>query len=129
MTYLNKFDEDVNNCPFSTDWDKQRRYVLAIIEQYHNQCTFIRYCQTEPSEDGDRKIFIFFELFSCLYVWTECIEKGKIETAQLDKVYQYNEDIAFVMYSNVENVPPVAPFAMKLLKNKKLYLIKDGFNK
>lgn len=129
MTYLNKFDEEVDNCPFSTDWDKQRRYVLSIIESYYNQCTFFRYCQTKPSEEEDRIRIIFFELFGCLYVWSECIENGLIESGQLDKVHQYSEEIAFVMYSNIENVSPFAPLAMKLLKDRKLYPTHEELNK
>lgn len=122
--YANKFEEAIDNCPYSTDWFEYRSNMLSIIlDDFYDECTFLQTCQTKNSETEDRIRIIFFELYGTLYVWHECIEDGKIESGQLDKVYQYNEDIAFVMYSNIANVPPFAPIAMKLLKAKKLYMI------
>lgn len=124
--YANKFEEAIDNCRYSTDWFKYRTRMLSIIlEDFYDECTFFRTCQTKDNDEEDRIRIIFFELYGTLYVWNECIENGLIESGQLDKVYQYDEDIAFVMYSNVANVPPFAPIAMKLLKAKKLYAIPE----
>lgn len=121
--YSNKFDEAIDNCPYSTDWFEHRTNILSIImEDFYDECTFFRTCQTKDNDQEDRIRIIFFELYGTLYVWSECIKDGLIESGQLDKVYEYNEDIAFVMYSNIANVPPFAPIAMKLLKMKELYV-------
>lgn len=122
--YANKFEEAIDNCLYSTNWAKYRERMLSIIMGFYDECSFFRTCQTKPNEE-DRIRIIFFELYGTLYVWNESIIDGLIESAQLDKVYQYSEDIAFVMYSNVANVPPFAPIAMKWLKEKSLYQIPE----
>lgn len=130
--YANRFDEAIDNCPYDTDWFQYRCNMLSIImNDFYDECTFFCTCQTADSETEDRIRIIFFELYGNLYVWSECVVNGLIESGQLDKVYQYNEDVAFVMYCNLANVPPFAPIAMRMLKDKRLYPIPEyaKFNK
>lgn len=123
--YDNKFEEAIANCPYSTDWFKYRNNILSIImKEFYHECTFFRVCQTKNSNEKDRILIIFFELYGILYVWNECVKNGCIESGQLDKVYQYS-DIAFVMYSSIANISPFAPVAMRLLKEKKLNIVPE----
>lgn len=119
----NKFEERLNNLPYSTDWWKRRNLVLGLISDM--QCEFdnieIYWTSLDENEDH-RSRFIFFSFDNNLYIWVDGIINGKIENAQLDKIDLRNRR-GGVLYSNVYNAPPIYELALQALNGNKLYKV------
>lgn len=58
-------------------------------------------------------------------MYIEHIENGLIESGGLEKIYDLDNEIAFVLYSNVENTRPAVPLVMQMLKHKMLQPISE----
>lgn len=129
IAFENTFDEEIANCPASTEWAEQRNMIMDIIVKYYDKMTFFRIVQTENNDSVDCIRIIFFELFNCLYVWNEVIENGLLESGQLDKVLNYDCNLAIVLYSNITNIEPFAPIAHRLLNEGRLYSVKNNLDK
>ena len=126
MKYTNQFEESVANRPYSSDWFKERCYVVKLImDVYYDECTYFQAFQTSIDESQIKFRILFFELFSQLYMYIEHIENGLIESGGLEKIYDLDNEIAFVLYSNVENARPAAPLVMQMLKHKMLQPISE----
>ncbi|MEE0926792.1 MAG: hypothetical protein UH641_04240 [Bacteroidales bacterium] len=117
----NKFEERLNNLPYSTDWWERRNLVLGLISDM--QCEFdnidIYWTSLDENEDH-RSRFIFFSFDNNLYIWVDGIINGKFENAQLDKIDLRNRR-GGVLYSNVYNAPPIYELALQALRDNKLY--------
>lgn len=117
----NKFEERLNNLPYSTDWWERRNLMLGLISDM--QCEFdnIEIYWTSLDENEDyRSRFIFFSFDNNLYIWADGIINGKIENAQLDKIDLRNRK-GGVLYANVYNAPPIYELALQALRDNKLY--------
>ena len=117
----NKFEERLNNLPYSTDWWERRNLVLGLISDM--QCEFDNieiYWTSLDENEGHRSRFIFFSFDNNLYIWVDGIINGKIENAQLDKIDLRNRR-GGVLYSNVYNAPPIYELALQALRDNKLY--------
>ena len=121
MKYSNEFDKAVAERRYYSDWFKERCFIVALfMDVFYDKMTyFIGLQDTFSSSEFISRIFVF-ELFGNLYVYVEHIEDGKIESGQLEKVYDIDNDISFVLYSNIENAEPATPFVMKLIKSNLL---------
>lgn len=62
-------------------------------------------------------------------MWNEVIENGLLESGQLDKVLNYDCNLAIVLYSNITNIEPFAPIAHRLLNEGRLYSVKNNLDK
>ena len=125
MKYTNQFEESVANRPYSSDWFKERCYVVKLINEYYDRFTYFQAFQTNVNESKIKFRVLFSELFGQLYLYVEHLEDGLIESGALEKIYDIDHDIAFVLYSNVENVKPAAPLVMQMLKLKMLHPISE----
>lgn len=126
MKYTNQFEESVANRPYSSDWFKERCYVVELImDVYYDKCTYFKAFQTSIDESRIKCRILFFKLFSQLYMYIEHIENGLIESGGLEKIYDLDNEIAFVLYSNVENTRPAVPLVMQMLKHKMLQPISE----
>lgn len=125
MKYTNQFEESVANRPYSTDWFKERCYVVKLIDDYYDECTYFQALQADTDNSQITFRILFFELFNQLYMYVEHIQDGLIESGGLEKIYDLDNDISFVLYSNVENPSPAAPLIMKMLRQKMLRPIEE----
>lgn len=126
MKYTNQFEESVANRPYSSDWFKERCYVVKLImDVYYDKCSYFQAFQTSLDESRIKYRILFFELFGQLYMYIEHIKDGLIESGGLEKIYDIDNEIAFVLYSNVENARPAAPLVMQMLKHKMLQPISE----
>lgn len=112
---MNKFEEALQNVPYSTDWYEYRCNNLKVVGHFidSNDC---EWSQVWEKEKPDFKIHsIVFFIYGQLYVWSDLIEKGLIECSQLDR--PVNDYSAAVLYSNVENAHAMAPIIFKMIDN------------
>lgn len=115
MKYANPFEEAVANRPYFSDWFKERNYVVELIlGEYYERCTYFTALQTEIEQKKFR--VFFFELFGQLYMYIEHLENGLIESGGLEKIYDWDNGIAFILYSNVENAKPATPLIIYMIK-------------
>ncbi len=125
MKYTNQFEEAVVNRPYSSEWFKERCYVVNLIDEYYDKCTYFQAFQTITDDANIKYRVLVFELFGQLYMYVEHISDGLIESGGLERIYDIDNNIAFVIYSNVENAEPAAPLVMQLLKHKILQPISE----
>ena len=115
---MNKFEDDIDNCLYSTDWYEYRCNLARIVETYiqDSDCSWYHIYEKDA---GDTKIrSIVFYIYESLYVWTDIVIDGKIESSQLDK--PYSDNVADVMYCNVHGTSPFAPLLFKLIDNNEI---------
>lgn len=115
---MNKFEDAIDNCPYSTDWYEYRCNLAMVVEEYIQKpdCNWYHIYE---KDSGDTKFrSIAFYIYESLYVWTDTVVDGKIESSQLDK--PYNDHVAHVMYCNVHGAPPFAPLLFKLIDNNEI---------
>lgn len=113
---MNDFENAIDNCPYSTDWFEMRNTMLSIVGSFieKQECEWYHVYEKDL---GDLKFHcIAFYIYNALYVWTDTIENGLIESSQLDK--PYNDHMAQVLYCNVENSYPFAPMLFKWIDEK-----------
>lgn len=117
---MNKFEQDINNCPYSTDWYEMRNNMAHIVERYlsHSDCEWYHKYEYEKVDNGMLLHFIAFYIYNSLYVWSDAVINGNLESSQLDK--PINDYTATVLYSNVENAYPAAPILFKMIDNKEI---------
>lgn len=116
---MNKFEQAIDNCPYSTYWYEMRNYMCHIVESYlqDSDCEWYHIYEKEL-DNGTLFRFTVFYIYNSLYVWTDTVIDGKIESSQLDK--PVNDYIATVLYCNVENAHAAAPLLFKMIDNKKV---------
>lgn len=103
---MNDFEKAIENCPYSTDWFEMRNYMAHICESFIQkpECEWYHIYEKELGQTKFRSIV--FYIYNFLYVWTDAVVDGEIESSQLDK--PYNDVEATVLYCNVENGPQFA---------------------
>lgn len=118
---MNDFENAIDNCPYSTNWFEMRNNMLSIVGSFieKKECEWHHVYEKEL---GSLKFHcIAFYIYDSLYVWTDTIENGLIESSQLDK--PYNDYMAKVLYCNVENSYPFAPMLFKWIDEKDIVQI------
>ena len=116
----NKFEERLNNLPYSTDWAERKDMMLRLIYSMYNEFDrFAIYWTSLNKKEETRFRFIFFTFEDDCYVWTDVVENGLVEGYVLDKLIA--ERLATNLASNIANQPPFAPIAIGWLKEDKLY--------
>lgn len=113
--YANKFEEAIDNCPYDNDFYQYGQNILSIINQFYSETTIFRALITESISSVYFQVIIF-ELYDTMYLWAVGYEDNKVEHMQLDKFYDYNKDVAFVLYSHIANAEPIAPHFMKMIE-------------
>ena len=88
------------------------------MDVYYEKCTYFQALQTRVGDILYR--IIIFQLFGQVYLYTEHLENGLIESGMLEKIYDMENRIAFVIYCNVENASPSLPMVLYMLENKLL---------
>ena len=113
---MNKFEEAIDNCPYSTDWYEYRCNLAQIVETYIQKSDWYHIYEKDTRTTKYRCVAFF--IYEFLYVWTDTVVDGLIESSQLDK--PINDYMAHVMYCNVHGAPPFAPLLFKLIDNKEI---------
>lgn len=108
---MNPFEEAINNCPYSTDFYEMRCDLARICESFIQKSEWHHIYEKEIKDTKFRSVVFF--IYDSLYVWTDTIVDGKLESSQLDK--PYNDIQAEVLYCNVENACPFTPLLFKLI--------------
>ena len=68
---------------------------------------------------GDATIrSVVAHLYDNLYVWSDVVINGLLESSQLDSVY--DEYTAHVIYCNISTADPFAPILIKMIKNNEV---------
>lgn len=88
--------------------------MLDIVREYTENSQCVRHVY-EKNINNKIYRFLYFRIYEATYVWGDVMINGLIECSQLDKVY--NDNIATVLYSNIENVPACAPFLFMMIEN------------
>lgn len=112
---MNKFEEALKDVSYSTDWWEYRCNHAKVVELFtqSNDCEWVQVWERETEHIKFR--CVVFYIYKLLYVWTDTVEDGRVESSQLDR--PVNDYSATVLYCNVENAPPFAPFLMKGIDN------------
>ena len=94
--------------------------MAHIVESYIQDIGCEWYHIYEKELDNGNIILrsVVFYIYGSLYVWSDVMIDGKIESSQLDK--PVNDYTASVLYCNVQNGPAVAPFLFMLIDNKEI---------
>lgn len=113
---MNKFEQALQNVPYSTDWYELRCNYLKVVRDFigSDDCEWVQVWGTDNLNNVKMHSIVFF-IYGLLYVWTDVVENGHIESSQLDR--PMNDFIATVLYCNVENAPPFAPVLFKMIDN------------
>lgn len=116
---MNKFEQALQNVPYSTDWYEYRNNHLNVVGQFlqSEDCKWYQVWETDNFKDIKFHCIVFF-IYDLLYVWTDTVENGLIEASQLDR--PVNDYTATVLYSNVENSAPFAPVLFKMIDNEEI---------
>lgn len=119
---MNEFEKAIANVPYSTDWYEFRCNNLAVVGNFIGSadCKWVQVWET--TETNIKFYCIVFFIYGMLYVWTDTVEDGKIESSQLER--SVNDYMAKVLYCNVENAPPFSPILFKMIDNKEITRIR-----
>lgn len=118
---MNDFENAIDNCPYSTNWFEMRNNMLNIVGSFIEKKECEWYHVYEKQLGGTKFHCIVFYIYDFLYVWTDTVVNGLIESSQLDK--PYNDYMADVLYCNIENAPPFAPILFKWIDEKDIIQI------
>lgn len=115
---MNEFEQELNNCPYSTNWYTMRCSVAGICEKYmqKSECKWTHIYEKVIGNNTTR--FVVFYIYGALYVWADMVVDGKIECSQLDK--PYNDFEASVLYSTVVNASQISSFLFQLIDRKEI---------
>lgn len=115
---MNKFEEALQHVPYSTDCYEYRCNNLEVVAHFieSEDC---EWSQVWERESPNLKVHsIVFFIYGQLYVWTDFIENGLIESSQLDR--PVNDYISAVLYCNVENAHAFAPLLFTMIDEGKI---------
>lgn len=115
---MNKFEEALENVEYSTEWYEYRCNNLEVVHQFieSTDCEWVQVWET--TRNNIKFHCIVFFIYGLLYVWTDTVVDGIIESSQLDR--PVNDYMAAVLYCNVENAPPFAPILFKMIDNNEI---------
>lgn len=116
-----EFEEAIANVRYSHDWTKMRDDVAEIMTAYIKSSHCVWFKRKRTSLDNQDFCFlIFFKMFDNLYIWSEAVENGLRESAQLEVMYNFT-GVVRVLYSNMENSDPIAPLVIQSFIDNELY--------
>lgn len=129
---MSKITDAVENAAYSMDWYKRRNNVLdAIIPfAYGDDCQKRIIGQKHAEDDYNiilRSMFFMYE--NCLYVWTDILENGLIESSQLEQVYNSSEfngmRMSYMIYKHDTNDMPLGPLMVQKLLDNELEILEE----
>ena len=128
---MSKIIDAVENAAYSMDWFKRRNNVLdAIVPYVYGADCTKRIIGQFNLKDNVIIRSLFFMCEDCLYVWTDIIENGKIESSQLEHIWESAEIkkmmMSYMIYRHDTHNKPIGPFMFQYLLDDKLEILEES---
>ncbi|MBR6018125.1 MAG: hypothetical protein IK073_05845 [Paludibacteraceae bacterium] len=124
--YRNKFEEAIDNVPFSPNFVDVTNSILAIIcDDFYNDCSYFQTMQSVPIKGGYFRTIVF-EVHGEVYIYWDLIKEDRLECSQLERFVELGDNwenvVSLVIYSTD---PTAKPLAQTILSIYKRTTIKD----
>lgn len=114
----NKFEELIENVPYSSDFYEMRCEIAVIVEatMFSDDCKgFNVYDWVHDQKKDTRCRVIIFKVYDKTYLWQDIIVDDKLEGSKLES-FECNGYASKVIYSTSGSKVPDAMFIIKLIE-------------
>lgn len=122
--YLNKFEEAVDNLPYSNSWVDMANDILQLIfEVFYDDCPLFQTMQSLPGQNGEYIRTVVFEVYGQIYLYYDLVRDNHMECSQLERIIQIDNDwtnvVSLVLYSSDPTPEPLSQTVLNVYKNTK----------